>query len=210
MFDLEQAIARWREQMLAAGIQSLALDELEGHLRDDIDRQIINGQNLLEQSFKVAIGQIGSATSLKTEFKKVTVMKTQKTEKIIGAVGFGAFAVISVCSLFSNVVETNASQKLIGLAAIAFTGGLLFASAHAWRVLPVIPTKSLRITLAIASAVLGAVATAFVFNVVMPRFNLSLAQIAVTALWALQPLIVGSALAGGLIEAANRRLTSAT
>ena len=39
MFDLEQAIAGWRRQMLAAGIQSpVPLEELGIHLRDEIER----------------------------------------------------------------------------------------------------------------------------------------------------------------------------
>jgi len=37
MFDLEQAIIAWRQQMLAAGIKSpVPLEELENHLRDEI------------------------------------------------------------------------------------------------------------------------------------------------------------------------------
>ena len=37
MFDLEQSIAEWRRQMLAAGIKTpVPLEELEIHLREDI------------------------------------------------------------------------------------------------------------------------------------------------------------------------------
>ena len=38
MFDLEQAIAEWRKQMLAAGIKApVPLDELESHLREEVE-----------------------------------------------------------------------------------------------------------------------------------------------------------------------------
>ncbi len=75
MFNLEQAIAKWREKMLSAGIKSSAsLDELESHLRDDIDYQLIKGWSL-EQSFHIAIEQLGSPTVLKTEFRKVRPSK---------------------------------------------------------------------------------------------------------------------------------------
>ena len=38
MLNLDQAIAAWRRQMSAHGIQTLeVLNELECHLRDDID-----------------------------------------------------------------------------------------------------------------------------------------------------------------------------
>ena len=37
MSDLEQSIAEWRKQMLAAGIETpVPLEELEIHLREDI------------------------------------------------------------------------------------------------------------------------------------------------------------------------------
>jgi hypothetical protein len=40
MFSLEQSIAEWRTQMLAAGIKTpTLLEELENHLRDEIERQ---------------------------------------------------------------------------------------------------------------------------------------------------------------------------
>jgi hypothetical protein len=41
MFNLEQSIAEWRQQMLAAGIKTPAtLNELESHLREEFERQI--------------------------------------------------------------------------------------------------------------------------------------------------------------------------
>jgi len=41
MFNLESAISEWRRQMLAAGIQSpVPLDELEAHLRDELEHQL--------------------------------------------------------------------------------------------------------------------------------------------------------------------------
>ena len=46
MFDLEQSIGKWRRQMLAAGIKTpVPLEELEIHLREEIERQIKSGLN---------------------------------------------------------------------------------------------------------------------------------------------------------------------
>ena len=46
MFDLEQSIADWRQQMLAAGIKTpVPLEELEIHLREEIERQMKSGLN---------------------------------------------------------------------------------------------------------------------------------------------------------------------
>ncbi len=71
MFDLEQAITGWRQQMLAAGIKTpVPLEELESHLREEIREHIRSG--LGEQAaFETAIRQIGQAEVLKTEFAKV-------------------------------------------------------------------------------------------------------------------------------------------
>ena len=77
MFDLENAIADWRRQMLVAGIQTPApLEELEGHLREEIEQRMKSGLDP-QQAFEVAIRQFGQANSLKREFKKVerTLMK---------------------------------------------------------------------------------------------------------------------------------------
>jgi hypothetical protein len=68
MPDLEQSIAEWRRQMLAAGINTPApLDELELHLREEIEQQMKLG--LTEQvAFHSAIQTIGQASLLKKEF----------------------------------------------------------------------------------------------------------------------------------------------
>lgn len=71
MFDLEQSIADWRKQMLTAGIKTpVPLEELEIHLRDEIERQMKLGLNERE-NFNAAVLQIGQAGILKNEFKKV-------------------------------------------------------------------------------------------------------------------------------------------
>jgi len=68
MFDLEQSIAHWRQQMLAAGLKdSSALDELESHLRDDIEQQTRAGWPATS-AFTLAVRRIGRASALQTEF----------------------------------------------------------------------------------------------------------------------------------------------
>ena len=71
MFNLEKAIADWREQMLAVGIKFPApLEELEIHLREDIARQMQAGLTA-GQAFKLAAASIGHAPELKGEFMKI-------------------------------------------------------------------------------------------------------------------------------------------
>jgi hypothetical protein len=77
MFDLEQSIAAWRSQMLAAGIKTpTPLEELESHLRDEIELQIKSGLNE-PRAFEFAVQWIGQPKMLDVEFKKSerTIMK---------------------------------------------------------------------------------------------------------------------------------------
>jgi hypothetical protein len=70
MFDLEQSIAAWRSQMLAAGIKTpTPLEELESHLRDEIELQIKSGLNE-PRAFESAVQWIGRPKALGSEFKK--------------------------------------------------------------------------------------------------------------------------------------------
>jgi hypothetical protein len=71
MFDLEQSIADWRKQMLAAGIKTpVPLEELENHLREEIERQMQSGLNG-QKAFEISIARIGEAALIKSEFKKI-------------------------------------------------------------------------------------------------------------------------------------------
>jgi len=87
MFDLEQSVAKWREQMRAAGITNPGvLDELESHLREEIERQMKSGLNE-QQAFEIAVAQIGCASELKMEFKKIgDPMDTRKVAKLAGII----------------------------------------------------------------------------------------------------------------------------
>ncbi|HLX96874.1 MAG TPA: permease prefix domain 1-containing protein [Verrucomicrobiae bacterium] len=84
MFDLEPSIADWRQQMLAAGIQTpVPLEELESHLREDIARQMKSGLNE-QKAFEVSVQRIGQPQTIKREFKKVE-RKQMKRILIISA-----------------------------------------------------------------------------------------------------------------------------
>ena len=70
MFNLEQSIAEWRQQMLAAGIKTpVPLEELEIHLREEIEQQMKSGLNE-QEAFEISIRQIGQPKRLNNEFEK--------------------------------------------------------------------------------------------------------------------------------------------
>ena len=90
MFNLESSISAWRNQMLAAGIQSpVPLDELESHLRDDIVRQIESGLGEAE-AFQAAAQKIGHPAALKAEFLKSRTRRGYRLSAIINT-SLGAF-----------------------------------------------------------------------------------------------------------------------
>jgi hypothetical protein len=75
MFDLDEAIAAWRQRMLGGGVKSpVPLDELESHLRDDVEQGMESGLGA-DVAFAEAVRRIGQAESLKGEFAKAGGMK---------------------------------------------------------------------------------------------------------------------------------------
>lgn len=118
MFDLDQAIAEWRKQMLAAGIQSpVPLDELEMHLRDEIERQTQSGLSA-QLAFESAVQRIGQAKTLKSEFAK-----TDRT-KAMARRGLKRFLIIvfsaSVVALNINLASELKAICLIDLLLLSF------------------------------------------------------------------------------------------
>lgn len=70
MFDLNTATADWRRQMLAAGVKDPnVLEELEGHLCEEMDQQMRTGVSA-EQAFGIAVQCIGQPDALQSEFAK--------------------------------------------------------------------------------------------------------------------------------------------
>jgi len=67
MFNLDHAIGEWRQQMHAAGIKTPdVLDELENHLREDIERRTQAGGDP-KRMFELAAAQLGEPGALKME-----------------------------------------------------------------------------------------------------------------------------------------------
>lgn len=86
MFNLEQAISDWRYDMALAGIVSCdVLDELESHLREDVECKVRSGSDE-EKAFDEAALRLGQAALLKPEFEKIKndERKFMKRALIIG------------------------------------------------------------------------------------------------------------------------------
>lgn len=68
MFNLEQSIQDWRRQIKIR--PASALDELETHLRDEVEAQI-NAGNSIPAAFESAAAKLGQAEALTFEFEKI-------------------------------------------------------------------------------------------------------------------------------------------
>jgi hypothetical protein len=64
MFDLEQHIREWRQAQTAAlGGRTEAIDELESHLREEMNRLVQSGQ-AMEQAWDTALTRLGAPGQL--------------------------------------------------------------------------------------------------------------------------------------------------
>jgi uncharacterized membrane protein len=88
MFNLDHAISEWRKQMLAAGIKSpVPLEELEIHLREEIQQQMKSGLGE-QEAFEISVRQVGQPKMLNNEFKKTERAFMKRTAKIgTGVIG---------------------------------------------------------------------------------------------------------------------------
>jgi hypothetical protein len=84
MFNLEQSISEWREQMLSAGVKNPDIvDELESHLREDWARRVESGESE-EKAFEGAVQGVGQPGLLKREFAKLSGKKWAWLSKLKG------------------------------------------------------------------------------------------------------------------------------
>ena len=137
MFDLEQAITKWRQQMLAAGIKTpVPLEELESHLRDDVEQQIRTGLDA-RKAFRAGVKRLGQADPLTKEFAK-----EHSTRGLIIAslVIIPLAACYAVPMMWLNSHERDRTQRLLGLMAIIVTtlviGSSPFVASFLFRAFP--------------------------------------------------------------------------
>src|ERR1700761_6397857 len=97
-FNLESAIVSWRPQMHAAAIAIHVLDELEGHLREEIQTQMRSGHDE-SSAFALAMEKIGQPSALNSEFNRsLGFMKifgensTIRKQRVLGLVWLGVFS----------------------------------------------------------------------------------------------------------------------
>jgi cation transport ATPase len=221
MPDLEEKIAEWRRRMAAGGIKAPAvLDELENHLREDMQRQVSTGTDE-EKAFEAAAQRIGKSDLLKAEFAKVSQTKEARAGKVMGiaccliALPLSALAVPT----FLMIPELSFGERVLGSAAVVLT----FLSIASWqfshRFLPVIRNRRIRMATTISLGVFG-LTWLYIFAEILPTVivphifsGLNIGRdefrpvfaMGIAVLWAMALTAVLGGIAYGLEEAARRR-----
>jgi hypothetical protein len=209
MFNLEQSIADWRQQMLAAGIaKPVPLEELESHLREEIERQMKSGLSLNEQeAFNFAIQKIGQAHMIQDEFKKVETTKEDRKWKLAQVL------LLAFSSLFPLVVgrqvfysEMTPGQKTSGLAAVVTFSLLVWSGRLSCGMFPVIRARRIRSAVTNSCCVLMMLWWIVLFNIILPRHDFAAGQLLVTILWGfITPAGAVIGLALGIGNAARKK-----
>jgi hypothetical protein len=209
MFNLEQSITEWRRQMLAAGIKTpVPLDELESHLRDEIERQVRAGVPAAA-AFPSAVGQIGTAPAVQTEFQKVAAPNAARQWRMTQLWWFGGpgLAVLAWSGVvFFNPVMTP-DQRISGWAAGAVLLLLIAGGRLGCGLLPVIPDRRIRAAIGLTGC-LPIILWVYVLTyLVLPRCDSGIGEFVVRLMWGfLTPFGILNGLAFGL-EAAARKET---
>jgi hypothetical protein len=127
MFNLDQAITEWRRQMTAGGVKnSVVLDELESHVREDFERQTRAGVEA-QRAFEAAVKKIGPASALRNEFKKSTAAVIG--EKLMLAVAFLVLAFgVFLCAVTIIFCYLTLAERITGAIAMMIT----VVTALAW------------------------------------------------------------------------------
>ena len=204
MFNLEQSIAGWRPQMLAAGIKTpVPLEELEIHLREEIERQVKTGLNEKE-AFKTAAQKIGQARILKTEFKKASVPAEIRFVQLVG------IACSTIAALFSlwfflvllTIHEANLAERVLGSAAAA---SIVLSWQYGHKFLPAISNQPIRMTVETACC-LASLGGMMMFIKFIPRFlgQIPVGQMLVSILWAWTVIAILGAMVWGLEKTARK------
>ena len=210
MFNLEQSIADWRHQMLAVGIQSpVPLDELEEHLRDEVEQQMESGLEP-QAALAAAIEKVGQAQNLQVEFTKIGgVKKMDGLEKCVTAIFAVMFLVVMV-PLAKDLLfdrELSWTWRLAGLANIGLFATLGVPHRYMYYFFPIIPNQRTRWAVGVSSWV-GEIGIALFLNQISPHFGLSSGEHFLFTLWVLILALTGGVVRNGLEEAAKRATTA--
>ena len=108
--------------MIAGGVTASAvLDELESHLREDVERQTRAGTSE-QQAFDAAVKKLGPASALKTEFRKSGLSAALEKMMIAVAAVFVAF-IIFLTTAAMILCYSRLGDRLMGFSHFGIPAG---------------------------------------------------------------------------------------
>ncbi len=122
MFDLEKAIATWRHQYKFSRLfQSIEVDELERHLRDQIQFMVDQGMSE-EEAYRKTHHEFGNFSDTEVEFRKMFWMKLRYRRGVMSELTWNLtmlknYLKVSIRTLFKNKAYTaiNLSGLTVGI-----------------------------------------------------------------------------------------------
>lgn len=206
MFNLNQAVAEWRRQMTDGGMKSsVALDELESHLREEVEHQMRSGVDT-EKAFRYAVEQIGGASELAPEFEKVGTVGRSFERTATEVWGYLLVALNAALAAFAlSHVELSPMEHRYGVMAVVL--GVVFAMSGrlAQYVSPARAMRKSRVFLQLAWALPVAMAWLAFFCFVLPRLDLTMGRLVLVVIWSLVPLAAVYGISEGLEHSAIRK-----
>jgi hypothetical protein len=193
MFNLDLAIAEWRRGMMSAGIKTpVPLDELEIHLREDVEQQRRTGADM-EEAFRLAAERIGKAENVREEFGKIEDAKRARNRKllrrwsVIAGTGF-VFTIMSITWYFgarSGKMEITWVEVLLALGAMAAIIAFDWVGRSVSKYLPVIHDGWI-LAIALGALFFGAL----LFRIFVPEISsANIVHLQIVVLWALSPTL---------------------
>jgi len=189
MFDREQAIADWRKQMLSAGVKTpVPLEELESHLRDEIEQQMESGLNHRD-AFTSAIQKLGPAHTVQIEFMKIDKIhsalkwRLMEISLTLMTILFPLFMGASVLKR-AGFIDMTPAEELSSLAALASFSLLSWSGRLGHRLLPVIQNRRIRNALLYSCYVPLMLWWIAFFRLVVPRYDFTMGEFVLAFTWA--------------------------
>ena len=133
MFDLNEQIAKWRDELVIRRIlQESDIDELENHLRDEID-ELSSTKLLPEEVFVIAVNRLGYIDSIVEEYEKInhSTFKLNKVNQIIAGIFFYFVSLFFAKRVVVYCVQIAINNKVYDystLALIRFSVELIFVT----------------------------------------------------------------------------------
>ena len=187
MFNLEAAITEWRQQMLAAGVPApVPLEELEIHLREEVEAQVKLGRSETE-AFAAAAQNIGGAQGMRREFAKIGEPGTSREQKFMGMVLAGAAIVMPAfmaVSVWHSRADMTTGQLLCNLTALGTFAGLIWAGRLGYRRFPVIGSKRTRDVIGGVAAGVLALWWGVFLCVIVPHYDFTMMELLAAFIWA--------------------------